>query len=112
MLNDGSSRQKLLQQNGERARYLRWQEMPALVDEFEPRARNFLRKLGRAGMRTHRVMATGDHHGGATNFRQHVQHIGARERAKGKAETDRIVGEVAPEIGFVSCAVAELQRIG
>jgi len=46
------------------------------------------------------------------DLRQHVQHVGARQSAKGKTEAYRIVGEIASEIGFVGAALAEIWRIG
>ena len=59
-------------------------------------------------MRPHRVMAAGNDHCRAADFRQHMQHIGARQSAKGKTEADRIVGEIATEIGVVGFALAML----
>src|SRR5262249_19140954 len=63
-------------------------------------------------MRPHRVMTAGNDHCRTAEFRQHVPHIGARQSAEGKTEAHRIVGEIPPEIGFVSFALTELWRIG
>src|SRR5262249_37914925 len=94
-----SSRQKISQERKERARRLGRQEVPALVDEFEPGAGNFLCKFRRAGMRAHRVVAAGNDHCETGNLRQHMQHVGARQCAEGKTETDRVVSEITTEIG-------------
>src|SRR6516164_8151490 len=63
-------------------------------------------------MRAHRVMTASNNHHGTAEFRQHVQHVGARQSAECIAEAHWIVGEITPEIGFVSLALTELRRIG
>src|SRR6516165_6123780 len=63
-------------------------------------------------MRPHRVMTASNDHHGTAEFRQHVQHVGAGQSAEGMAEAHWIVGEITPEIGFVSLALTELRRIG
>ena len=57
-------------------------------------------------------MAAGHDHGRTSDLRQHVQHVGARQGAEGQTETDRVVAEVAPEIGLVGGTVAEMRRVG
>ena len=63
-------------------------------------------------MRPHRVMAAGHDDRRTADLRQHMQHVGSRQSAKGKAEAYRIVGEIAPEIGLMRTALAEIWRIG
>src|SRR5580692_5801693 len=100
-------RQKIFEQRNERFRTLRRHEMAGL-DQLEASAGNLLRKVGAAGVWAYGVVAAGDHHGGAADQWQHVQHVGARQRAEAKAESHRIVAQIAAAIGVVFGGIAEI----
>ena len=82
------------------------------LDQLETRAGDLLRQVRAAGMRAHGIVAAGNHHGGAADQRQHVQHIGARERAEAVAEADWVVTQIAATIGFILRRIAEGFWIG
>src|ERR1700728_386507 len=100
-------RQEALDKRSELFGTLAWQEMARFLNQFEARTGNLLCQLRSAGVWTHRIVFTGHDHGRTVYLRQHVQHIGAGQRAKTEAETDGIIAEIAAAIGFVVGRIAE-----